>query len=146
MSEHSKALIAHSSLIDVGGDITKFVGDTSAAYDEASANGKSAAKGKSRRSYGFFGGLRRKYHTHKNTNVVNKSRRPNGPFRMARYEEPVSLLLDSAKLDWRSSKAKNMKEKRKEGQAFQSYQTQKLQSLLRANRLEDLQNQTKTFK
>ena len=115
MSEHSKALIAHSSLIDVGGDITKFVGDTSAAYDEASANGKSAAKGKSRRSYGFFGGLRRKYHTHKNTNVVNKSRRPNGPFRMARYEEPVSLLLDSAKLDWRSSKAKEYERKEKGG-------------------------------
>ena len=35
MREHAKALIAHSSLIDVGGDITKFVGDTSAAYDES---------------------------------------------------------------------------------------------------------------
>ena len=34
-SEHSKALIAHSSLIDVSADITKFVNDTSAAYEES---------------------------------------------------------------------------------------------------------------
>ena len=126
MAEHSKALLAHSSEIDVAADIMKFVSDASAAYDEPSQNGGKGAKATSKRSYGFFGGLRgRKYHTHKNTNVVNKSRRPNGPFRMARYEEPVSLLLDSANQIGDRPKRKSIKGKRRESQASQSYQTQK---------------------
>ena len=115
MGNRSVSLQKNCEIIDVVADIKGFINDTDEYYkgmaDGSNTNNnnqqvRSSVVQRNKRSLGFFGGLRRKYHTHKNANVIQKSRRPNGPFRMARYQTPASLLLDSAKVDWRSSKAK----------------------------------------